>query len=162
VPLGIAPGSAPEGGVVTGAPPLSGTTDAEAADAGAGVPPAGGVPAAGAPVPGVPVPAAGTLVAAPLAEVGVPAPAVLTVVAPFGTMARGAYRSKTGPPPTVTVLATFPVPTSITVKVFWVWSATKASFPSELNVTSLAPPPIGIVVVTFRWVRSSRATSLLG
>jgi hypothetical protein len=56
----------------------------------------------------------------------------------------------------------FPVVVSTTESVFWARSVTKASLPSELNDTDDAPAPTGIVRVTFRVVRSTDATWLVG
>jgi hypothetical protein len=60
------------------------------------------------------------------------------------------------------VLTTLPVEVSIVVRVFWTLSVTKASLPSALKVTEVAPAPTGTVWVTLPVAASTIATWLVG
>jgi len=60
------------------------------------------------------------------------------------------------------VLTTLPVAVSIVVRVFWPLLATKASLPSALKVTEVAPAPTGTVCVTLPVEASTIETWLVG
>ncbi len=60
------------------------------------------------------------------------------------------------------LLTTLLLEVSITVRVFWSRSATKASLPSELKATAAAPWPTGMVCVTLPLAVSTTDTWLVG